>query len=1137
LNVEGVNGQLADPAGKPIAGAQVTLDCQGARQVATTTADGHFNLHIFPTGTCNLTVSLGERTLVYPQPIALSTPNPALTITLAPTGPAETALTVVSAPIPSPGMPKQAGKKGEKDQPNTSGGEQLSSEAVSSLPLNKRDFSQLLLLAAGTSTDSNGATNFTAQFAINGQRGVEAVFAMDGSDISDPEMGGATFSNFNVDAVEGIQSSSGWMPAEIGRGAAGFTNILTRSGASGFHGSLFEFLRNSSLDARNYFDHATPLTPGRIPPFRRNEFGGTNGGPIFIPHVYDGRGKSFYFFQAQGFRQVLGTTQVLPVPTEQERNASVVDPSGVLTVPDVVSYKLADNSTVTDTLYVPIAASMAPILARYPLPNLPSGAYGAHTYATSSKVVTNANQFSIRLDHRVTSKDQFLARFNYNDLNGPTTNPDQTAIDRSFGITYIDHQRNVMGSWTHTSSPNLVFESLLGITRSTPGFPTENHTDPAVKFNDALFEAFNAPAGSVMQAYGNLFHGRQLVTWTRHAHVFKFGAEVRVNRDTTYFGTSPNGEYDFGGGSAYSAYTGTIYSASGTHNVPYGDLLPDTLSGFLTGSPAAYTVAIAPPGVSDGLHTGPAAISRNGYTAFAQDTWKVTPRLTLDYGLRWELYTPITERAKRTGGFLRINGKQEYLVNPQPGYQTSKTGFAPRIQATWQITQKLQVHAGGGVTIIPPNIWQDNFLTGSTPYAIYPRLISAQNAPVNYGFSITASQLPQIYNTAGQVIDTDHPKRVPANTVVDIDRYQKDLAGLSKSDIVSALNLSGINRRFTNAHLYTWTAGFERPIGKLTADVNYVGTTSNHLPRISFPNAYPYASPGFAPDTEFNAAGAVIGGLGVENVIDDTAHSSYHALQTSLSGTVPHGGPGIQASYTWGKSIDDTSIVIGGTGSTGAVTPGFSQDPYNTHPEKAPSNFDTAHGFTLSLAQDLHGEQVGFLHPVSRKVTQGWELLSISSISSGAPFTILSGVQQTGYGSQGADRPDQIGKPKLSTARKVREDYFGLGDNNKSFFNIPIKLADGSGPNQGRFGTLGRNTFRGPAFYNFDFSLIKDTPFGTRKSGAELVDLQFRSEFFNIFNIVNMGLPANTINGSGFGEISKTAGTSRQIQFSLKLIY
>jgi len=170
-------------------------------------------------------------------------------------------------------------------------------------------------------------------------------------------------------------------------------------------------------------------------------------------------------------------------------------------------------------------------------------------------------------------------------------------------------------------------------------------------------------------------------------------------------------------------------------------------------------------------------------------------------------------------------------------------------------------------------------------------------------------------------------------------------------------------------------------------------------------------------------------------------------------------------------------------------------------------------------------------------VTGGWELLSISSISSGSPFTVFSGIQQTGAGSNGVDRPDQIGVPHLSTARKVREDYFGLGLDNDTFFSIPINVAGGTGPNRGRFGTLGRNTFRGPAFYDFDFALIKDTPFGRRKSGAEFIDMQFRGEFFNLFNIVNMGLPANIIAGSGFGEISKTAGSSRQIQLSLKLIY
>jgi hypothetical protein len=478
---------------------------------------------------------------------------------------------------------------------------------------------------------------------------------------------------------------------------------------------------------------------------------------------------------------------------------------------------------------------------------------------------------------------------------------------------------------------------------------------------------------------------------------------------------------------------------------------------------------------------------------------------------------------------LNVNGVQEYVVNPQPGFQTDRNGWEPRVQAAWQVTSKLSAHAGAGITVIPPNIWQDNFLTGSTPFAVMPRLLSASNAPIHYGFQITPSQLPRAFTPAGvDIFASGGSNTVAPNTVMDVNRYEQDVAALTPGRVVSDLNLSGIDRSFGNATLYTWTAGVERKLGNLTADASYVGTAGVKLPRTSFPNAYPGATAAFAPHTTFDSSGNVTGGFGVENIMAATAHSTYHALQTSLSGSMGHGGPGLQASYTWSKSIDDTSQAMAG----------FPQNPFDTHPEKGPSSFDVTNGFGLSVAQDLHLESVGFLHPIGKKFTDGWELLSISSISSGSPFTVFSGIQQTGAGSNGVDRPDQIAKPNLSTARKDRQDYFGEGVNNAvDFFSIPIHVAGGTGPNQGRFGTLGRDTFRGPAYYDYDFALIKSTPFGRRNSGAELVNLQFRSEFFNLFNIVSMGLPANILTGSGFGQISKTAGNSRQIQFSLKLIY
>ena len=276
---------------------------------------------------------------------------------------------------------------------------------------------------------------------------------MDGIFASDPEMGGATFANFNVEAIQEIHSNSGVMPAELGEGAASFTDIITKSGTSQVHGAAFSFVRNAAFDARNFFDRRSAAQPGRLPPFVRNEFGVTNGGPVVLPGLYDGRQRTFYFAQFQGFRQVLGTTQVFPVPTEAERQG------------------LDTTAFPGDTLRVPVNAKIAPVLAGYPLPNDPQGPFGARTYATSSKVSTNSDQFSLRLDHRLSDKATYFARFNFNNLTGPLTNPSQTAIDPSFAIRFYDHQRSLGMSYTRTVTPRLVSESSFGYIRTTPNLP------------------------------------------------------------------------------------------------------------------------------------------------------------------------------------------------------------------------------------------------------------------------------------------------------------------------------------------------------------------------------------------------------------------------------------------------------------------------------------------------------------------------------------------------------------------------------------------------------------------------------------------------------------------------------------------
>jgi hypothetical protein len=1097
------NGTLRDAHGAAIAGAVVRVQSAGTKAAATTRSDGQFEFAGLPAGEYSVSVEYKGSTATCSQQVRLPGSASAAVLELS----AEGSVSLLAG----------------TESPKGTGGEQLSAKTVSAMPLNKRDFSQLLLLAAGTMTDTNGASNFTQQFAVNGQRGTAAVFAMDGADSSDPEMGGATFTNFNVDAVQEIRSSSGWMPAEIGRGAAGFTDIITKSGANSVHGSAFEFLRNAALDARNFFDYRTVASPARIPPFIRNEFGLTGGGPVVIPHLYNGRNRTFFFAEYQGFRQVLSVTEVLPVPSAAERQGL-----------DTTAYP-------GDTLIVPVDPRIAKVLARYPLPNDAEGPYGARTWAGSSKVTTVADQFSTRIDHNLSDKSKLFGRFTMDNSTGPTTNPSQTAISPEFAVGFLDRQRNGVITLTRTPSPASTQEFSIGFTRTTPSFPTPDRTDPSLIFGDGLYEAFNAAGGSVMAAYGNLFQVRANFTRIRGKHTFKAGGEVRSNRDTTLFGISPNGQYQFGGGVAYSPVE--IPSVSGAHNIQVGDPLPDTLTGLLTASAFTYTIAVAPLMFAQGDSIGDSAIHRDSYNAYFEDAWKISGRLTLNYGLRYEITSPIRETDKRTSAPVLSGGTDlpgsQLIINPQPGYKLDKNGWGPRLSVDGRIASNTTAHVGGAITTLLVNLWQDNSLTGSTPFVMYPRLTAAPGQSIRYGMTITPQQLPAVYTPDGKLVfPSGDSKQVAPNTPMDVLRFEQDLAALSPDHQITPLAVSGITPNFSGGYVGTWTAGIEHKVRGVILDGTYVGTEGIKLPVMDFPNGYTGADPSFAPYTQFDSLGRVTGGYGPVSEITNRSHSTYHALQLSARNNLTASGLGFQASYTYSKSIDDSSAVLGGfiTGSSGAVAQTAPMNPFDPGADKGPSGFDIRQAFTFSLFQDLHADSVGLLRPLGKTLTRGWQLLGMGTLLTGLPFTVYSGVQQTGVGAGGTDRPDQIGVPDLSTSRSIREDYFGLGADNASLFYVPIDVSGGTGPNHGRFGTLGRNTFRGPGFHNADVALIKDTPIGKRGT-AELGTLQFRAEFFNLFNIVNFGLPSNTVTGPGFGMISRTAGSSRQIQFSLKLIY
>jgi hypothetical protein len=682
-------------------------------------------------------------------------------------------------------------------------------------------------------------------------------------------------------------------------------------------------------------------------------------------------------------------------------------------------------------------------------------------------------------------------------------------------------------------------------------FPTSNGTQPGLAFGDTLFEPFNSAAGTVTGSYGNLFQGRQNFIYVHGAHSFKMGFEARFNRDSTFFSLDTNGSYSFGGGTAYAPVA--IPSASGLHNVSVGGLLPDTLTGFLTGTPFSFLAETAPKQFGRGPRMGEGAVRRETFNFYFQDNWKAAPRLTVDYGLRYELNPPFGEAKHRTSGILLAgpDGRQvrfwdpgarnKTLFYPQPSYAWDWRGWGPRLSLEWRASDHTVLRAGGSITTILPNIFQNNNLSDGIPFIFSPYFSATRTAPVPFQNSVIDFNFPLVYTTSGQLLfSTPRTTDIPANTEMDLLRFERDLAAVTPGNQFQPLTLFSMAQDFRNGYIETATAGLDHDFGDVKLSLAYVGTSGVKLASLLFPNNYGGASPGFAPFTSFDGAGNVVGGFGPEFFMSNRSHSTYHSLQVSLQKTSARAGLGFQVSYTFSKTLDDTSSVYGGiSNNTGSsVLQTFPADPRNPGLEKGPSTFDLRHVLAFNLIQTLPFDRAEFLRPLGRRLTSGWQFLNISIFTSGPPFSVYSGVQQTGVGSPGigVDRPDQIGQPALSTSRPVREDYFGQGAANGSFFLIPTGVPGGTGPNQGRLGMLGRNTFRGPIFHNFDAALIKDTTFG-RRGAAEAATLQFRAEFFNVCNLVNFGLPSNVVRGTGFGLISRTAGSSRQLQFSLKLIY
>src|SRR5262249_13808992 len=360
----------------------------------------------------------------------------------------------------------------------------------------------------------------------------------------------------------------------------------------------------------------------------------------------------------------------------------------------------------------------------------------------------------------------------------------------------------------------------FGYIRSTPFFPAINHTDPALAYGDGLFQGFNSADGSIFGSYGNVYQIKQDMTYTRGTHSFKWGVEIRLNKDATIFGTNPNGLYTFGGGTAYSQVF--IPSAGGQHDINPGDPLPDALTGLLTGTPYSYTVNGLVGLTPGGDRFDEAAVRREAYNFYFQDAWKLTPRLSITYGLRYDLNSRIKEAKHRTSVIVPVNpsGKetsffdptasQVYLYNPQPVYPLDKKGWGPRLAVDFAATKNTPVHAGGSLMTILPNLWQYNFVTGAFPLVFSPLITALPDVPVPFHNTVTPVILPTVFDTQGNpLFPNGDSSKTPSNTAVDLQRFQNDLAAITPGNQVQLFNTASISRNFRNGYIATWTAGVD----------------------------------------------------------------------------------------------------------------------------------------------------------------------------------------------------------------------------------------------------------------------------------------------------------------------------------------
>ena len=1082
-----ITGIVTDPSGAVIAGAKVTATRveTGVAQATVTTSAGTYTIPRLVVGTYNVVAEAPGFKSGTAEGITLDVSQErAVDFKLVVAGVTQQVEVTAAPPL--------------INTTNATLAQVVSTEQVENLPLNGRNIEGLMTMQPGV-VGYNGANMgwMSAELSGNGNRGETSVGTLDGADSSDAEMGTLQFTNFNLDAIAEFKVQQNNYSAQYGQGAGTITQIVTKSGTNQFHGSLFEFVRNSAFDARNFFDNG-PGTAGIVPPFRRNEFGGTFGGPIK-------KDKTFFFVQYAGLRQRLGEPNNAVVPTAAERTGSVL-------------YTPTGGSP--ETLQVPLNPVAQGILSLYPLPNNPlSPVAGVNTYTYEFSQPTNDDQWSARLDHHFSTKDTFFARASYdNHILRDTDAWAATLGGSNFSSSNIGDARNYAVGETHIFSPTLLNTFTFTLNRGIEGVPETpaEFTTTQTCTNDGSLQCWG-PDTFETKYVTTVFDPLDIVNWTTGRHSFTFGGEFRREWDngTGVTGTGPSGQYLFEPGTPLLE---AIPSADGP-GLAAGVGSPSGLVSLMEGADFQYERATTAAGFGPSGAGGGSVwwgLRRWTMAGFAQDDFKVNRRLTLNFGLRYE-YTSVPwevgDRMARPDDQGSLYGT--FVVNPNPLWAPDYLAgdFGPRFGFALDLGKKTVLRGGFGIfTNMIPTVYPDQDLVN------FP--LAAENFAFNAPYSLTPSAVapPVLTSVSGQPIAANgDTKTIPKNTPVNMASYAAIVGGPLYVDDPSDRMKNGytINGNFTLEHEFA---------GGIATSVSYVANNGVSLYNEGAPNGYSGAESQYTPYSNITP------GLGELQVFYNAGHSSYNALQLQARKTSSHGLQ-FQANYTWAKDMTDSDSVWN-TGSTSL------QDPNCIKCEYAPAAYNIVQRFVANFEYDAPFGRMNAFSKLPKRLTNGWEFLGIFQAQTGFPVSLYSPYGTLQYGEGGGNRPFFLQKATLNPSERTSPQFFSdavLGTNNglgTGYFSLPTVTSPVNGQTvMPSPGTLGRDTFTAPGWPNLDFSVIKDTHITESKT------LQFRAEFFNIFNFATFGGPGNTVGSTGFGVTGSTATAERQIQFGLRFMF